>query len=163
MEENITHEIELYLLEVFNTLVEHEVRKARRYKYPLSMICIGVQAEPDTPQTLHAAEMLAINALDAELRDTDIPCRNGHEFFVLLPSTDEKGAYHACERLEMSLNTSDQTNDGAAFQMSAFIGLTSMGDELTVSSKLLLENARSAMNHARTNRSLTTVLFSSLK
>lgn len=163
MEENITHEIELYLLEVFNTLVEHEVRKARRYKYPLSMVCIAVQAEPDTPHTQHAAEMIAINALDVELRDTDIPCRNGHEFFVLLPSTDEKGAYHACERLEMSLNTSDHTNDGAAFQMSSFIGLASMGDDLMVSSKSLLENSRSAMNHARTNRSLATVLFSSLK
>lgn len=163
MEENITHEIELYLLEVFNTLVEHEVRKARRYKHPLGMICLSVHAEPDTPQTQHASEMVAINALDAELRDTDIPCRHGHEFFVLLPSTDEKGAYHPCERLEMLLNTSGQTSDGAAFQMSAFIGLASMGDELVVTSKMLLENARSAMNQARANRSLTTVLFSSLK
>lgn len=163
MDQNMTHEIELYLLEVFNTLVEHEVRKARRYKFPLSMICIAVQAEPDTPQTQHAAEMVAINALDAELRDTDIPCRHGQEFFVLLPSTDEKGAYHACGRLEMLLNTSDQTNDGAAFQMSAFIGLASVNDDLLLSSKALLENAHSAMNQARSSRSLTTVLFSALK
>lgn len=163
MEQDMTHEIELYLLEVFNTLVEHEVRKARRYKYPLSMICIALHAEPDTPQTRHAAEMTAISALDAELRDTDIPCRNGHEFFVLLPSTDEKGAHHACERLEMLLNTSDQTNEGAAFQMSAFIGLASLGDDLVVSTKTLLESSRTAMNHARANRSLTTVLFSTVK
>lgn len=163
MEQNITHEIELYLLDVFNTLVEHEVRKARRYKDPLSMIGISVYAEPDTPQTQHAAEMVAINALDAELRDTDIPCRNGREFFVLLPCTDEKGAHHACQRLEMLLNTSDQTNDGSAFQMSAFIGLAFMGDDMVISSKTLLENARSAMDNARTNRSLTTVLFSTLK
>lgn len=163
MEQNITHEIELYLLEVFHTLVEHEMRKARRYKNPLSMICIAVHAEPDTPQNQHAAEMVAINALDAELRDTDIPCRNEREFFVLLPSTDEKGAYHACERLEMLLNTSDHTRDGAAFQMSAFIGLASMTRDLVISSKTLLENARRAMEHARTHRSLTTVLFSSLQ
>jgi diguanylate cyclase (GGDEF)-like protein len=163
MEQDITHEIELYLLEVFNTLAEHEVRNARRYKYPLSMICIAVHAKPDTPQTQHAAEMVAINALDAELRDTDIPCRNGHEFFVLLPSTDEKGAHHACGRLEMLLNTTDHTNDGTAFQMSAFIGLASFGDELVVSSKNLLDNARRAMEHAHTTSSLTTVLFSALK
>ena len=163
MEQDITHEIELYLLEVFNTLVEHEVRKARRYKNPLSMICLTVHAEPDTPQARHAAEMVAINSLDAELRDTDIPCRHGHEFFVLLPSTDEKGAHHACQRLEMLLNTSDQTNDGGAFQMSAFIGLVSIADDLTISSQILLEHARNAMHQARTNRSLTTVLFSTLK
>src|SRR5512138_3073265 len=144
MEQNSTHEIELYLLEVFNTLVEHEVRQARRYKDPLGMICIAVEAKPDSPQTQHAAEMVAINALDAELRDTDIPCRNGNEFFVLLPSTDEKGAHHACQRLEMLLNTSDQTNDGAAFQMFAYIGLASIGDDLVASSSKLMENARSA-------------------
>ena len=163
MEQDISHEIELYLLEVFNTLVEHEVRKARRYKYPLSMICIGVHAEPDTVQTQHAAEMVAINALDAELRDTDIPCRNGSEFFVLLPATDEKGTHHACERLEMLLNTSDHTHDGAAFQMLSFIGLASIADDLVVSSRTLLDNSRSAMEHARATRTLTTVLFSTLR
>ena len=163
MEHDITHEIDLYLLEVFNTLFEHEVRKARRYKYPLSMVCIGVEAEPDSPQTQHAAEMVVINALDLELRETDIPCRNGHEFFILLPATDEKGAHNACERLELALNTTGQTQAGASFQVSAFIGLASIGEDLVISSKKLIENARSAMDHARANLSLTTVLFSTLK
>jgi diguanylate cyclase (GGDEF)-like protein len=163
MKDNITHEVELYLLEVFNTLLEHEVRKSRRYKYPLSLVCIALEAEPGTPQTQHAAELVAINALDVELRDTDIPCRNGNEFLILLPSTDEEGAQNACERLKRSLNTSGKTNTGAAFRVSAFIGLASIGDDLIVSSKKLLENARSAMNHAHANRSLTTVLFSSMR
>lgn len=163
MESDRTHEIELYLLEVFNTLLEHEVRKSRRYKDPLSLVCIAIESEPDTPQNQHAAEMVAINGLDVELRDTDIPCRDRHEFLVLLPSTDEKGAHNACERLERALNTTDRTNAGAAFQVTAYIGLASMRDGLVWSPKTLVENARSAMRHARANRSLTTVLFSSMK
>lgn len=163
MEQNISHEIELYLLEVFNTLLEHEMRKSRRYEYPLSLVCISIEASPDSPQTRLAAEMVAINALDVELRDTDIPCRTGHEFLVLLPSTDVKGAHNACERLERALNTSAQTQDGAAFQVLAYIGLASLGDDLVVSAKKLLENAHRAMNHARATRSLTTVLFSSMQ
>lgn len=163
MEYDSTHEIELYLHDIFNTLLEHEVRKSRRYKYPLCLVCIGVRAEPDTPQTQHAAEMVTINALDVELRDTDIPCRDGREFLVLLPSTDEKGAHNACERLERALNTTEHTNTGASFQVSAHIGMASLADDLVLSPKKLIENARSAMNHARANRSLTTVLFSSMK
>lgn len=163
MEHDNTHEIELYLLEVFKTLLEHEVRKSRRYKYPLSLVCIAVESKPDTSQTHHAAELVTINALDVELRDTDIPCREDHEFLVLMPSTDEKGAHNACERLERALNTTGQISTGSAFQVSAYIGLASIGDDLVLSPKKLIENARSAMNHARASHSLTTVLFSSMK
>lgn len=163
MNNDISHEIELYLLEVFNTLLEHEVRNARRYKHPLSLVHISVEAEPDTPQTQHAAEMVAINALDVELRETDIPCRTGHEFLVLMPSTDESGARNACDRLEKSLNISDQTHDGTALQVTAYIGLASIGDDLTLSSTKLLDAACQAMQHARDTRSRTTVMFSELK
>jgi diguanylate cyclase (GGDEF)-like protein len=163
MTDNTTHEIELYLLQVFNTLLEHEVRKSHRYKHALSLIHIALQVEPDTPQTQHGAEMVAINALDVELRETDIPCRNGHEFLALLPSTDESGGRNACERLEKLLNTSDQTHDGVAFQVSAFIGLASIGDDLTLSSMNLLDAACKAMEHARASRSRSTVVFSELE
>jgi PleD family two-component response regulator len=130
MNHDNTHEIELYLLEVFKTLLDHEVRKVRRYKYPLSLVCSAIECEPETPQTRHAAELVVINALDVELRDTDVPCREERDFLVLLPSTDEHGAYNACQRLERALNTTSQTNTGAAFQVSAFIGLASIGDDL---------------------------------
>jgi GGDEF domain-containing protein len=128
----------------------------------MSLVHIAVQAEPDTPQTQHAAEMVTINALDVELRDTDIPCRSGREFLVLLPSTDEAGARIACERLEKLLNKADEAHAGAAFQVSAFIGLASIGDDLSLSSTGILEAACKAMEHARATRSLKTSLFSSL-
>lgn len=163
MNNDISHEIELYLLEVFNTLLEHEVRNSRRYKHPVSLVHISVEAEPDTPQTQHAAEMVAINALDVELRETDIPCRTGHEFLVLMPSTDESGARNACDRLEKSLNISDQTHDGTALQVTAFIGVASIGDDLTLSSTRILDAACQAMQYARDTRSRTTVMFSELK
>ena len=163
MNDNMMHETELYLQEVFNTLLEHEVRRVRRYKQSLSLIHIALHPDPDTPQTQQAAEMVAINILDVELRDTDIPCRNGHEFLVLLPETDESGGRNACKRLEQLLNTSDQTEDGIAFQVSAFIGLASIADELTASSANLLGAACKAMEHARVTHSRSTVVFSDLK
>jgi diguanylate cyclase (GGDEF)-like protein len=160
MADNINHEIELYLLETFKVLLEHEVRKSRRYRYPLTLIRIGVNTEPNTPQTQHTAEMIAINALDSELRESDIPCRDGHEFLVLLPSTDEKGGRSACERLEKLLNTNEKTSDGVAFQVTAFIGLACTFGGPSLSSIKLREDACSAMEYARANGLTKTVLFS---
>ena len=82
---------------------------------------------------------------------------------MLLPETDESGGRNACERLENLLNPSNQTDDGIAFQVSAFIGLASIGDELTPSSANLLDAARKAMEHARATHSGSTVIFSDLK
>ena len=162
MEDNIHHEIELYLLETFQVLLAHEVRKSRRYRYPLTLVRIAVEAQPNNPQTQHAAEMIAINALDSELRESDIPCRDGHEFQVLLPSTDEKGGRSACERLEKLLNTSQKISDDVAFQMSAFIGLACTYGGPSLSSIKLRDDACSAMEYARTNNLTKAILFSEM-
>lgn len=162
MADDINHEIELYLLETFQTLLEYEARKSRRYRSPLTLLHIAIEAEPNTPHTQHAAEMIAINALDSELRESDIPCRDGHEFLVLLPSTDEKGGQSACARLEKSLNGSDNTSGDVPFQMCAYIGLVCSYGGPSLSSIKLRQDACSAMNYARENRLLTTVLFSEL-
>jgi hypothetical protein len=162
MADDINHEIELYLLETFKVLLEHEARKSRRYRYPLTLIRIAVEAEPNTPQTQHAAEMIAINALDSELRESDVPCRDGHEFFVLLPATDEKGGRSACERLEKLLNLSQKTSDDVSFEVSAFIGLTCTYGGPSLSSIKMREEACIAMEYARTNHFSKTVVFSEL-
>jgi hypothetical protein len=162
MAEDIHHEIELYLLETFKVLLEHEVRKSRRYRHPLTVVRIAVEAEPNTPETQHAAEMLVISALDSELRESDIPCRDGHEFLVLLPSTDEKDGRSACERLEKLLHIYSKTPDEVAFQISAFMGLVCTYGGPSLSSIKLQEDACTAMEHARTNRLSRTVVFSEL-
>ena len=162
MNDDKMHETELYLLEVFNTLLDHEVRKVRRYKQPLSLIHIAVGAQPETPETQLCAELVTINTLDAELRDTDIPCRNGHQLLVLLPETDESSARNACERLGKLLHTSAQTDDGIAFQVSAFIGLASIGAKLPPTSANLSNAACKAMEHARLTQSRSAVVFSEL-
>jgi GGDEF domain-containing protein len=162
MAEDIHHEIDLYLLETFQVLLDHEVRKSRRYRYPLTLIRLAVEAQPNNPQIQHTAEMIAINALDSELRESDIPCRDGHEFMVLLPSTDEKGGRSACERLEKLLNIDQKTSDEISFQVSAFIGLACTYGGPSLSSIKLREDACSAMEYARINHLSKTVLFSEL-
>lgn len=163
MTDDIQHEIELYLQETFNALLEYEVRKCRRYKHPLSLLHIALQVEPDTPETRRAAEMTAINALDAALRDSDIPCLAGREFLVLLPMTNAQGACSACERLTPLLNVKDQVYEELSFRMSAFIGFTSSAEDATLSTVKLMEEAFRALDYACNTQSPTAISFSELK
>jgi PleD family two-component response regulator len=162
MEEALTHDIELYSLESFKTLLEHEIHRSRRYKQPLSLIHLAVEADPSTPQTQHSAEVFAINILNLQLRETDIPCKMGSEFLVLLPSTDQQGGQVACERLEKLFRVTHQTYDRVSFQLSAFIGMTSADGTAPLHSSKLIEQATAAMQHARVHRSQNAVLFSEI-
>ena len=162
MEDALTHEIELYPLESFKTLLDHELNRSRRYKQPISLIQIAVEVEPNTPQTQHSAEVFAINILNLQLRETDIPCKTGSEFIVLMPSTDQQGGRMACERLEKLFRVTHQTYDRVSFQLSAFIGMTSTEGASHVHSSKLMEEAAAALQHAQVHRSQHAVLFSEI-
>jgi GGDEF domain-containing protein len=121
-----------------------------------------VEADPNTPQTQHSAEVFAINVLNLQLRETDIPCKMGSEFIVLMPSTDLPGGRVACERLEKLFRVTHQTYDRVSFQLYAFIGMTWTDGASPVHSSKLIEEASAAMQHARVNRSQSAVLFSEI-
>ena len=162
MEEALTHDIELYPLYSFKTILDHELNRSRRYKHSLTLIHIAVEADPHTPHTQHSAEVFAINVLNLQSRETDIPCKMGSEFLVLMPSTDLQGGRVACERLEKLFRVTHQTYDRVSFQLSAFIGMTSTDGTSPVHSSKLIEEASTAMQHARVNRSQNAVLFSEI-
>ena len=163
MENALGHDIELYPPESFKTLLDHEINRSRRYGNPLTLLYLALEADPADPQTLHSAEVFAMNVLNLRLRDTDIPCKKDNEFMVLMPSTDEEGGRIACERLEQLLNLDRQTYDRVSFQMSAFIGMATLPGDRSISSKKLMQNASEALQHAHMNRMKNTVIFSEMK
>ena len=163
MDQGLAHEIELYFHDAFKTLLEHEVNRSRRYKNPLSLIHLGLETEPDTPQTRHSAEVFAINVLNIHLRETDIPCRNGSEFLVLMPATDEAGGRVACERLARLFDVKQQADDRVSFDLSVFIGMASLPGDKSLTSARLLEQAAQALAHARAQHTTKAVIFSEMK
>ena len=162
MDTNLTHEIELYSFESFTTLLDHELNRSRRYQQPLTLVHVLLEVAPDTPEAQHSAEMFAINVLNLQLRETDIPCRKGTEFLVLMPSTDEQGGRVACERLEKLFQGNPQPFDKVSFSLSTFIGMTSVIVDKSLSSSKLLQQAHTAMQHARDHRITTSVIYSDI-
>ena len=157
------HDIELYPPESFQTLLDHEINRSRRYGDPLTLLHLMFETNPDNPETYHSAEVFTINALNLRLRDTDIPCKKEHEFLVLMPATDEQGGRIACERLEKLFHMEHQTYDRVSFALSAFIGMATLPGDSSISSKTLLENASQALQYARDHRLTNTVIYSEMK
>ncbi len=162
MTTNLIHEIELYPFESFKILLDHEVIRARRYKSPLSLLHLSVEADKADPQAQYSAEVFAINVLNLYLRETDIPCRDGNEFLVLMPVTDQQGGQIVCGRLEKLFHVEPQTYDRVSFTFSTFIGMSTSEDG-SLSSRKLLDQAEAALQHARTNRLTHAVFFSQLQ
>lgn len=163
MENETGHKFELYPFDSFKTLLLLELNRTRRYKTPLSLIHLVIETEPDNPEVRHHAEMFAINTLDVQLRDTDIPCMKDGEFLVLMPATDEAGGRVVCDRLAGLFNAEHQKYDRVSFQVAAFIGITSLGAGVAQFDTVLLEQASTAMQHARDHRLKTAVSFSKIK
>lgn len=159
MENTTVHEIELYALDVFKTLLKHEVNKARRYGGSLTLIHMAVETDPATAQAQHSAEVFAINALNIYLRETDIPCKQANEFLILMPSTSAPGARTACERLRNLMTIEQQTHDRVSFKLNAFIGMATVPVDHMMSSEELEQNASKALQHARTNHVTGVVTF----
>src|SRR5690349_1309023 len=126
MENSLEQKIELYPPESFKTLLHHEVNKSHRYGDSLTLVDMVVETDPPGEQAQHSAEVFIINALNIRLRNTDIPCKRGNEFLVLMPATAAPGARTACERLKKLMNTEPQAYDRVSFKLSVFIGLASL-------------------------------------
>lgn len=162
MNNDLTHDIELYPPNVFKTLLDHEVNKSRRYGDSLTLIHLAVETDPVTAEAQHSAEVFTINVLNVHLRDADIPCKQGNEFLILMPFTSAPGARTACERLRRLMTVEHQTYDKVSFQLSAFIGMATMPVDHLMPSNELAENAAKALHYARTNRLTSVAAFSEI-
>ena len=164
MEDPLVHEIELYPPESFKTLLDHEVSMSHRYGDSLTLVDLIVEADPTDERAQHSAEVFTINALNIRLRDTDIPCKKGNEFLILMPATGGSGARTACERLKRIMNTEPQAYDRVSFKLSVFIGMATLPyDDRAVSSDKLMQHASQALRHAQTNQLMSIISFSEIK
>ena len=163
MESTLAHEIELYPYETFKVLLDHEVHRSRRYGSPLTLIHLAVETEDGGALAQHGAEIFAINILNLQVRETDIPCKKDNEFLVLLPSTDHKGGRIVCERLENYFNLEARVYEKLPFKMKVYIGMATLPGDRSISSQKLMDNALLALRHARENRLTATVIFSEIK
>lgn len=93
----------------FTELAEREIKRARRFDHPLSLIAIDL----DRFKSINDGHGHAVGdsvledfgrVVSAQLRSLDIIARlGGEEFVVMLPGTDLEGAFHVAERMRQGV------------------------------------------------------------
>jgi two-component system cell cycle response regulator len=121
-------------LRAFRSRLEEEVKRARRYRTPLSCVMVDMdRLKPINDEMGHAAGDAAIAAvaevMRRELRETDFGARyGGDEFVLLLPHTSSAEARVFAERVAARLRESDLRLEERRVPLSASFGIASLQD-----------------------------------
>ena len=96
--------------ELFQRVLELELKRARRYEYPIAVALFAVElaAPPLPPGVRGILRARAGNALIHSIRDIDLATEVDHErFLVLLPYTDLTGAAEVARRIIAAVASCD--------------------------------------------------------
>lgn len=138
-------------LEYFNKVLELEIKRARRYGYPLS-VCLLRQADPEkVPATVKRdLRQRAAAAVASAIRDIDMPVELPPDrFLVLLPYTDSDGAAVVAQRIVSAVAkhppVRGNNQDWRASVIGGVSGVTAGGD---ISFAKLMRDATAALRAA---------------
>ena len=87
-----------YQFEFFKKVIAIEIKRARRYRYPLSLLLIGLDG--GAVRAGNGASRGLADAVRQSIRDIDIPVTfSTDSLLVVMPHTDKKGAVIVGERI----------------------------------------------------------------
>lgn len=143
----------LFLHHYFMNRLGEEVYKCERYEGQTSVVMIDIDHFKKVNDTYghqagdYVLEKLGKIILDF-IREADLPSRfGGEEFSVILPSTDEAGAYHFSDRLREEIENKEFVFNGAIIPVTASLGVSEY--QKGVQAKELIENADKALYLAK--------------
>jgi len=140
----------------FMNLAEKELRRAKRYHHPLSIVAIdfdNLKYINDTYGHLAGDRALSVfsKIVRTLIRDVDFVGRfGGDEFLIMLPETEAHHAYHVVERIYQVLDASPIFFKGEHFKIAISSGIASLSD-WTDSLEDLLSRADAALYEAKAN------------
>jgi AmiR/NasT family two-component response regulator len=139
--------------ELFQRTLEVEIKRARRFEYPLSVALFAVEVPPPPPPAgiRGILRARAGNALIHTIRDIDMATQLDHErFLVLLPYTDLTGAAHVGRRVIAAVAEHDPVvSAGRSFppRVVGAVAGSKPGQELSFAK--LMKEATRALEQAR--------------
>jgi len=139
--------------EMFQRVLELEIKRARRFEYPLSVALFAVEVTPPPPPAgiRGILRARAGNALIHTIRDIDIATQLDHErFLVLLPYTDLKGSANLGRRVIAAVAAGDPVIAGGRSFPPRVVGAVAGGAPGQAPSfAKLMKDATRALEQAR--------------
>lgn len=138
--------------ELFQRALEREIKRARRYEYPLAVALFAVEIPPPSPPPGIRAILRARagNALINSIRDIDLATQLDHErFLVLLPYTDLGGATLLARRVIASVASGDPVVSAGRSFPPRVVGAVAGASQGDISFARLMKDATRALEQAR--------------
>lgn len=134
----------LYNARHLRLVLEQEVRRAERFRHPLSLVFIDLdhfKSVNDNHGHLVGSELLREvgERLKQELRGTDVPTRyGGDEFAIVLPETSPEAGLRAAERLQAAIAREPfGAAAGLSLPVTASFGVATLPDHALTMEELL--------------------------
>lgn len=150
----------------FKEVLFIEVKRAKRYHYPISLLLCAYDPGSGLPEGLGSAATrrqlfggLAV-AVRKCMRDYDIPVSySERDVMVLMPHTDRTGAAIVGQRIQEAISRSTFRLDGKTIRPAVSVGVAGSAPDHPVSFSELVREAKVALgsNEGTSSRSETTV------
>lgn len=141
--------------EYFMKRISDEIELSYRYRLPLSLLFIDIDKFKEINDTYgHQTGDYVIKTiakiLKSSTRITDILSRyGGEEFAILLPETNEEGAYEVAERLRKIVETYDFNYSGKKLKVTVSIGVASYDGKRRSKPETIIKEADTALYEAK--------------
>jgi diguanylate cyclase (GGDEF)-like protein len=144
-----------YQFEFIKDLLVVEVRRAKRYGYPLSLILVGLDAIPALHELNRPTLQREITgglavAIAKSIRDIDIPIHYADDrILVFLPHTDLAGAEEVGRRVKRRIKRITYRGEGITAQLTASVGVAGNAAGESFTFARLIKDATVALRAAQ--------------
>jgi len=134
---------DLYNSRTFLKEIKDELRRAKRYKRPVALCMISIDAFRDITRQFGALTSDQVlkamgDVLRGAIRDVDIPARySAEEFAIIFPETNASGASIVAERIRQRVTNQSITHNWHNLKVTASIGLASFPAHARESEELI--------------------------
>jgi len=142
-----------YHYEFFKHLLLVEIRRAKRYKYPVSVCLVELDPYRLPPGQLMARREIragVARAVSESIRDIDIPVYVGGErILIVLPHTPQDGANKVANRVARLIREGMHPVGDDVQSITASIGVSGLDQNRRLSFSQLIRDAQKALESAR--------------
>ncbi len=130
-------------ISLFKVKLIQEVKRARRFNDPLSLLIIKFDNYNDLCEEYNISIVKSFmknltQSIKEAIRDTDIPMSyDKNKILILMPSTDDKGLENAITRLRSNILRTQYVQDNIVLTTTPKFGAAAMSDKISTFSEMV--------------------------